>query len=130
MYPILYLGVHGAPGAIQIGSDKIPLRDLYEFAGKGRGRVVHFGSCETLQTSKKELCSFVNRTRLAAICGFEKEVDWLHSCALEILILDLLSKRQISPRGMQAFQKQLKSMAGSLVKSLGFHMWDRGRLKT
>jgi hypothetical protein len=127
-FPILYLGVHGSPGAIDIGDEQIPLRDLYEFTGKGRGRVVHFGSCETLSASKTELDGFLKRTQLTAISGFRTEVDWLHSCALEILVLDLLSARRITPRNITAFQKQLQRMAGTLVRTLGFHVWQRSAL--
>jgi len=128
-FPILYLGVHGAPGAIHIGSDKVPLRDLHEFAGKGRGRIIHFGSCETLSAPHKELSHFLSRTRFTAICGFKTEVDWLHSSALEILILDLLSSRRISPRSVRSFQTQLDAMAGTLVKSLGFKVWERAKIR-
>ncbi|MBY0369705.1 hypothetical protein K2X33_03400, partial [bacterium] len=126
-YPILYLGFHGAPGALHIGSEQVPLRDLHEFSGKGRGRLVHFGSCETLSAPQKELTNFLARTQFTAVCGFRHEVDWLHSCALEILILDLLSSRRISPASVKTFRKRLSDRAGTLVRSLGFHVWERRR---
>lgn len=129
-YPILYLGVHGAPGVIDIGDESIPLRDLHEFTGKGAGRIVHFGSCETLSASKQELTRFLSRTKLTAICGFRTEVDFLHSCALEILILDQLSSRRLTPKGMRAFKLRLHGMAGSLARNLGFHVWERRRLQS
>ncbi len=128
-FPILYLGVHGAPGAIHIGNEKVPLRDLYEFTGKGKDRIIHFGSCETLSANKKELSEFLARTRFTAICGFKSEVDWLHSCALEIIILDLLSSRRISTKSIKTFPVHLNQMAGTLVKSLQFHVWERGKIK-
>jgi len=121
-YPILYLGFHGAPGALHIGSDVVPLRDLHEFSGKGRGRLIHFGSCETLSAPRLELARFLAQTRFAAVCGFKHEVDWLHSCALEILILDLLSSRRVSPASMVSFQKRLNAAAGTLVRTLGFRV--------
>lgn len=127
-FPILYLGFHGAPGSLHIGSDIVPLRDLHEFADKGRGRLIHFGSCETLRAGRLELAHFLKRTQFTAICGFRHEVDWLHSCALEILILDLLSSRPISPRSVRSFQQKLKLRAGTLSRSLGFQVWERGRL--
>lgn len=128
-YPVLYLGFHGLPGTLQIGGENIPISDLAEFAEGGEGRLVHFGACETLSAHRIILNRFLEMTRFVAICGFKKEVDWLHSCALEILILDELSKRKISTRNMEVFHKNLKAMAGPLVKELGFEVWERARLR-
>lgn len=128
-YPILYLGFHGLPGTLQIGGENIPIVDLAEFAEGGSNRLVHFGACETLSAPKIVLDHFLKMTRFTAICGFKNEVDWLHSCALEILILDELSKRKISTRNIEVFQTNLKKMAGRLVKELGFQIWERGRLR-
>lgn len=127
-FPILYLGFHGKPGALEIGGELVPIKDLFEFAGKGKGRVVHFGACETLSAPKKDLNQFLKMTRFSAIFGFKEEVDWLHSCALEILILDELSKRKISSRNMHLFRKNIMRLAGPLARELGFHVWERGRL--
>lgn len=127
-YPILYLGFHGLPGTLQIGNENVPINDLYEFTGKGSGRLVHFGACETLSASKSVLDKFLKTTRFTAICGFKHEVDWLHSCALEILILDELSKREISSRNVHVFKKSIRKLAGNLPKELGFEVWERGRL--
>lgn len=128
-YPILYLGFHGHPGALQIQHEAIPICDLAEFAGKGRSRIVHFGSCETLSAPRAYLNRFLKMTQFVAICGFRHEVDWLRSCALEILILDELSRRKISPRNIEVFRVQINQTAGSLIRSLGFHMWERGNLR-
>ena len=128
-YPILYLGFHGQPGTLQIGGEDIPICDLVEFAQRGKNRVIHFGSCETLTAPKSYLNRFLKMTRFVAICGFRHEVDWLHSCALEILILDELSRRKINGRNVEAFRKQIHLMAGTLIRRLGFHIWERGQLR-
>lgn len=127
-YPILYLGFHGLPGILQIGNENIPIVDLYEFADRGTGRLIHFGACETLNAPRALLNHFLKMTRFTAICGFKHEVDWLHTCALEILILDELSKREISARNMKVFKSAIKKVAGNLTKELGFQVWERGRL--
>ncbi len=124
-YPILYLGFHGFRGGIQIGTEHIPVIDLFELAGKGRGRVIHFGACETVKAPKRFFDQFLKMTGFTAVCGFRNEVDWLHSTALEILILDELSKRKVSPRSIRAFQTELQRMAGSLTRHLGFHVWTK-----
>ncbi len=127
-YPILYLGFHGLPGCLQIGADNVPITDLFEFAEKGTGRIIHFGSCETLSAHKSVLDQFLKMSRFVGICGFKHEVDWLKSCALEILVLDELSKRKISARNLHVFKKNIHSLAGPLVRNLGFQIWERGRL--
>ena len=126
-YPILYLGFHGQPGALQIGRDSVPIVDLVELADTGRNRMVHFGACETLNAKDSYLRHFLKMTDFVAICGFKDEVDWLHSAALEILILDELSRRKISPANISIFEKNLKVMAGTLVKHLEFRVWKRSR---
>lgn len=127
-YPILYLGFHGYPGALEIGKEEVPICDLAEFAGKGRGRVVHFGACETLSAPQSYLNRFLKMTQFVAICGFKSDVDWLHSCALEIMILDELSRRRISTKSIKVFRANLQRMAGSLSRNLGFHLWERAQL--
>ena len=128
-FPILYLGFHGAPGALEIGGERVPIVDLVEFSGKGHNRIIHFGTCETLSGTKKELNRFLKMTGFAAICGFRTEVDWLRSCALEIIILDELSGRKITPRNINVFQENLRQQAGSLMRNLSFSIWDRAQLR-
>lgn len=128
-FPILYLGFHGSPGALQIGKDIVPICDLYEFAGKGKGRIIHFGACETLSAPRPVLNRFMEMTRFSAICGFRMNVDWLHSCSLELLILDELTRRRISAANTLLFTKNLHRRAGSLARELGFHIWTRSRLR-
>jgi len=127
-YPVLYLGFHGAPGALHLGGEEIPICDLVEFAGKGQRRIIHFGACQTLSAPKKTLNRFMKMTKFTAICGFRVDVDWLHSCALEIVILDELSRRKITNLNIELFRKNLSKRAGSLARELSFHTWSRGNL--
>ncbi|MBI4403025.1 MAG: hypothetical protein HY537_02620 [Deltaproteobacteria bacterium] len=127
-YPILYLGFHGYPGALAIGSEEIPICDLAEFAGRGHNRIIHFGACDIFKAPRHVLRRFLDMTGFLAICGFRDEVDWLHCCALEIIILDQLSRRKISGRNIRVFQKNLTSMAGTLARYLNFQVWDRSSL--
>ncbi len=128
-YPILYLGFHGSPGALHIGQEEISICDLAEFADRGRNRIVHFGACKTLSAPRKELIRFLKMTRFVGICGFRTDIDWLHSSALEIIILDELSKRKITAGNMKVFEKRLKGMAGSLTRELQFQVWNRSMLE-
>lgn len=126
-FPILYLGFHGAPGALRIGEENVPICDLAEFAGKGKNRIIHFGACETLSAPRPVLSRFLKMTRFTAICGFRMDVDWLHSCALEVLILDELSRRKISSANTKLFIQNVQKRAGPLARELGFHIWRRGQ---
>ncbi len=128
-YPILYLGYHGVPGGLHLGKDEVALGDLHEFFGKGAGRVIHFGACHTLSAPSRVLTHFLQKTQFAAISGFREEVDWLFSCALEILILDEWTKRRITPANARVFRKNLYGLAGSLCRNLGFHLWERSQLR-
>ncbi len=127
-YPILYLGFHGAPGALHIGGEEIPICDLAEFAGKGQKRIVHFGACRTLSAPKKTLDRFLTMSKFTAIFGFKVDVDWLHSCALELIILEEISRRKITLGNTELFKKNLNKRAGSLARELSFHIWTRGNL--
>jgi len=128
-YPILYLGFHGAPGGLHIGRETIPICDLHEFAGKGRNRIVHFGACETLKAPRSVLNRFMELSKFTAICGFRREVDWLHSTAFEILVVEELSRRKISLPNIALFKKCLMRRAGSLARELDFHIWSRQNLR-
>lgn len=128
-FPILYLGFHGVPGGLHLGRDEVPLVDLVEFFGHGGGRVIHFGACQTLQAPSKDLNTFLQKTKFVAISGFQREVDWLHSCALETLILDEWTRRKISPANARVFRKNLYGLAGTLCRQLGFHLWERSQLR-
>jgi hypothetical protein len=45
-YPILYVSTHGEPGRVVIDADSVPLSDIADvIAGRGAGRVIHFGAC-------------------------------------------------------------------------------------
>lgn len=128
-FPILYLGYHGVPGGLHLGQDEVGLQDLHEFFGRGAGRVIHFGACHTLDAPSRVLSHFLQKTQFAAISGFRQEVDWLFSCALEILILDEWTKRRITPANAKVFKKNLYGLAGSLCRNLGFHLWERSQLR-
>lgn len=129
-FPILYLGYHGHPGSLEIGREEIPIVDLVEFAGRGKGRVVHFGACDTLRAPRPVLNHFLKMSQFTAMCGFCSDVDWLHSCALEIIVLDELSKRRVTPKNVQVFEQNLKRISGSLVRELNFRVWERRELRT
>ena len=58
--------------------------------GGCRGRVVHLGSCGTVDVHGRELKKFLGRTGALAVCGFREDVDWLESAAFDMLVLGRL----------------------------------------
>ena len=65
-HPILYLGFHGERGCILVGEGRSNRPELMELAdqleGCCKGRVIHFGSCSTLDVNGHTLNGFLRRT--------------------------------------------------------------------
>jgi hypothetical protein len=127
-YPILYLGFHGDSGGITVGEGRnnhVPLSDLAErLEGSCRGRVIHFGSCGTLDVHGHRLNAFLKRTGALAVCGYQETVDWIESAAFDLLVLGGLqgvSFRRTS--SMEKFADELRKVtAPGLARNLGFRM--------
>jgi hypothetical protein len=123
-YPVLYLAFHGEPGAIEIGREFVPIRDLHElFDARARGRFIHFGSCQTLGTSRRNLQHFFKHSHAAAISGFTSKVDWLEGCALEIMLFHELARRKIDSGSLEVTRRMLHRRAGSLSRHLKFRFF-------
>ena len=129
-HPILYLGFHGKSGCILVGegrSKRIGLAELAEqLDGCCKGRVIHFGSCSTLDASGHTLNAFLRRTGALAVLGFKREVDWLASAAFDTLVLGYLQEVPFTAAGMQRFQERLGKNAPGLLKTLAFRIWPDG----
>jgi hypothetical protein len=125
-YPILYLGFHGSPGELHLGSgpgESVNLDWLEDrLAGKCKGRVIHFGSCGTLATHGNRLNRFLERTGTLAVCGYKAEVDWMLSTAFEIILLSGFQRNTLTRPGMAAVQRRVRSQAARLVRDLKFRM--------
>ena len=126
-FPILYLSLHGAPGELHVGEGRdksLSFDDLAErLEGGCRGRVVHFGSCGTVDVHGRELKKFLSRTGALAVCGFRQEVDWLESAAFDMLVLGRLQGASfLRASSMRKFDQELKQSAPGLYKRLGFRM--------
>lgn len=128
-HPILYLGFHGDPGEIWLGETRSNCVDLDELAdlldGRCKGRIVHFGSCSTLDVHGHKLNAFLNRTDALAVCGFKSDVDWLQATAFEMLVMGGLQEVSFTSRGMGKFERKLKEAAPGLLRKLDFRMCVR-----
>ncbi len=126
-YPILHLAFHGEPGRIHVGEGRksaITLDDLAQrLEGACRGRVIHFGSCSTLDVHGTALNRFLRRTEACAVFGFRTDVDWLSSAAFEMLVLGCLRDVSLTKPGMRKLRRLLRERASGLYKTLDFRIW-------
>lgn len=115
-YKVLYLAMHGYPGAVHLGRDELTLDELEDLLrGKCKGKVIYFGSCLTLKTEPKRIQEFARATGARAVVGYRKPVDWLESAAFEVLLLDRLTTGWRS----DALFNHLARDHGVFAKSLG-----------
>ena len=125
-YPILYLGFHGAPGVLKVGDQRsgpVTLGWLEErLAGACRNRVIHFGSCGTLDTHGNRLRSFLKRTGALAVCGYREDVDWMLSAAFELILLYQFQFNALTRAGMAAVERRVRREATRLARELKVRM--------
>ena len=128
-HPILYVGFHGAPGEIWLGESRnnaISMDEIAEIlSGSCRGRILHFGSCDTLDDHGNRLNAFLRKTGALAVCGYRTDVDWLEAAAFEMLFLGKLQDASFMRPGMRRFERELRSAAPDLTRRLGFRMTVR-----
>ena len=125
-YPILYLGFHGSPGILHVGHGSkgdVDLKRLEErLAGACAKRIIHFGSCGTLNIHGNRVRSFLQRTGALAVCGYKSEVDWMLSAAFEIILFYELQYNALTKGGMAAVEKRVRAQAFNLARDLKFRM--------
>ena len=125
-YSILYLGFHGDPGMLYVGGQRNPVTNLDwiedRLAGKCTKRIIHFGSCGTLDVHGGRLNSFLKNTNALAVCGYKAPVDWMATAAFEIILLSELQRNALTRPGMRAVKNRVNQMATRLARDLAFRM--------
>ena len=107
-----------APGAGSFG-----LRELAVLLeGACQGRVIHFGSCATLELHGNTLNRFMRDTGALALFSYRSDVDRLSSCAFDLLLLDALQKVPFTLHGMWTLERLLKDTALRLGSKLAFRI--------
>ncbi|MCU0490414.1 MAG: hypothetical protein MUD01_02305 [Chloroflexaceae bacterium] len=93
-YGILYLAFHGAPGEFYLADDSaISLETLSEYmATRFTDWIIHFGCCSTMRVSASQLDSFIEATGVKMVLGYTKDVDWIESSAMDLLIFQALQQ--------------------------------------
>ena len=122
-HPILYLAFHGKPKALKVGRLEIGLDQIADLLeGRCGRRIIHFGACGTLDTNRRSITRFLQRTRAVAVCGFRGDIDWLKSMAFDLLMFDVLQHYEISLRGVPAFYNEMRRAYRHLCAELGFRL--------
>ncbi len=129
-HPILYLAFHGKPGAIYLRSGaRSPVVTLDEIrdelAGRCNGRVIFFGSCETMYNRPWERRKFLETTQALAICGYKREIPWMLSAAMDLIVLSAMQEHAFDLQGMRAIAKRIKERSRGLQRALGFRIYTR-----
>lgn len=129
-HPILYLGFHGAGGKIYLGalnkSPEIPLQEIADaLEGKCDGRVIVFGSCETIKAGPWAVKKFLERTRALAVCGYKREIGWMQSAALDLLVLTAMQEAPFTLHGIGKIGTLIKGRSAGLASELGFTIITR-----
>lgn len=120
-FAILYLAFHGVPGRIMsYGPLDISLEDLAGIMRRRfRGRIIHFGSCSTLDVDDSLIQHFIDVTGVAAVTGFGFDVDWVESSAFDLLMFVMWQDyKQIG-----ALRRNLLGAHGELGQRLGFRIY-------
>jgi hypothetical protein len=129
-HPLLYLGFHGKPGMVMLGAGKraprVTLEEIGEaLAGKCNGRVILFGSCETIRAVPWQRRKFLDATQALAICGYQREVDWMLSAAMDLIVLDAMQEFTFTLQGISATAERIRERSRGLGKALGFRIYTR-----
>jgi hypothetical protein len=119
-YPILYLAFHGLENCILIGKQSYSLDQLGNFLeNKCSGKIIHFGSCLTLNTDRRHISRFLEQTNAIAVVGYTTEVLWMKSTVMDLLIFELLQYDKLDSKGVTIIKNKIKAEFGKLPKDLG-----------
>ena len=122
-YQIIYLAFHGSSKSIDIPSEPNNSLSFIELADISKGvfqdRIIHFGSCKTLNTSDRIIQEFKEKTGAELISGYTKTIDFIRSAIMDIAYFSELVR--ITNNG--TIEKRMDKLYGNLKKELGFKIF-------
>jgi hypothetical protein len=128
-YDILYLAFHGSKeGGVHVGDQRrrtktVTLETLANILGNRlKGRIVHFGSCDTLAIDRRRIQKFLRETGAVAVTGYKDSVEWLYSAAFEVLLFDTITRYPFTRRGLTRAEKELRENHQFMCRKLDFRM--------
>lgn len=127
-YPVLYLAFHGDKGVICVGDQRRPksrmkLDDLAALLeDKCNGRIIHLGSCGTLDCDARHIQRFLQTTGASAVTGFSGDIGWLKSSAFEALLFDIILDGSLTISGARRIENEVYREIPQLAKDLSFRI--------
>jgi hypothetical protein len=119
-YGIIYLSFHGKPGLLKVEKRKKFSLDMISgfLEGKAKDKIIHFGSCSTLDLPPRELRAFWHETGALAISGYTKDIDFIDSTILDILYFRICQNYKKIP----LIERDMHLYYRKLIRELGFKM--------
>jgi hypothetical protein len=118
-YSILYLAFHGKSNNILVGkrNGSVSLEEIAEMIGdKANGKIIHFGSCSTLNVSGWELRKFLKKTNALAISGYKKDIEFVRSTLFDLIYFQQCQ----SSVNIKVIERNIYKYYSNLGKELGF----------
>lgn len=97
------------------------IESLAFFMGTGfTNWVVHFGTCETIDTAKDRIYDFIEATGVSMVLGYKIDVCWVDATALVFLLLERLQWYKDMRKMWKRFKKNYKDLI-SITGLRAFH---------
>ena len=81
-------------------------------------KIVHFGSCNTLDTDERNIKKFLETTHALCVCGFKSDIDFLESSVFDMLLLQKFQEY----KDVSAVDRDLKKNYRKLINKLNFRL--------
>ena len=81
-------------------------------------KIIHFGTCHTLNTDLRHIKRFLRKTNALCVCGFGKEIKFVEGCVFDILLIDMLQEF----RNIDSVENLIKLHYHSFAQKLGFKL--------
>ena len=127
-HPILYMAFHGFSGELHFGDQRrrdghLTLDELEKLLeGRCAGRIIHFGSCQTIDVTKRRLRRFIDATGAVSVSGFRQDVDWVRSAILDFALFAAFQQNSMTVAGMRAERSRLARRYTYECRALQFRM--------
>lgn len=120
-YGILYLSFHGHPGEIIVDGNTLKIETLASYMGAGfTDWIIHFGTCETINTDKDRVHDFIAETGVSMVLGYRIDVYWADAAAMDFLLLERLQRYRDMRRMWMRFKNDYKDLI-SITGLRAFH---------
>lgn len=113
-YGILYFAFHGTRDGLDVGGMLVSLDQLADQLGDVSGGVIHLGSCSVLNRSDDGAARLLEKTGARLLSGYEREVSWLDSAALDLAWLGYLADYEKLGNAIRYFCDRYASLIATL----------------